>query len=139
MECLLPANDAVLNVIIHRPLLLPVDVPLRREVRDVAREPSGEVGDIEAVDEVNAALARKKTAVEDVDVVAEDGDDAHAGDHHSFLGVALTRTKVGAYGEVGPVAVAAMLAARGGEAGGVAAAEWAHCGWEERKMGSLHG
>lgn len=89
LESLLGSDNAVAQAIVEPPVVLPVDVPLRREPVDLPGEAGGELGGVEAVDRADPALAGKQLLVVGVDVVAEDGDEARPGDDDALLRVPL--------------------------------------------------
>lgn len=141
-EGLLAGDEAVTEAIVETAVVLSVNVALGGEAPDLATEPSGELGGVEAVDRADPALAGEKLVVVGVDVVAEDGDEARAGDDDALLGVLLA---LGGRHRRGGADEGDLL---GGEAGigdmetraGASLAEWVERGGSEsRSLDCLHG
>ena len=84
-KSLLPSHNAILQAIIKPPLVLPIDVTLRAKPTDLATESSRELGSIESINQADPTLAGEQFLVVSVDVVPEDGDESHSGDHDAFL------------------------------------------------------
>lgn len=102
LERLLAGDNAVAQAIVEPPVVLPVDVPLRREPADLPGEASGELGGVEAVDRADPALPGEQLLVVGVDVVAEDGDEPSPGDDDPLPGVRLPLRRGHAGGCGGP-------------------------------------
>lgn len=89
LDRLLPAHEAVSQAVIQAPIVLPINVAIGREPTDLTAESGGELGRVETIDRLHAALAGEEAVVVDVDVVAEDGDEAHSSDDDSLLRISL--------------------------------------------------
>lgn len=88
-ERLLPRHQPVLEAVIQPPRVLPVDLAVHAEVLDLASKLGRELGCVEARDEVDAARTGEELVVEHVDIVAENGAQAHPGDDDALLWVGL--------------------------------------------------
>ena len=89
VEGLLAGDNAVSEAVVEPAVVLAVDVALGGEPSDLAAEPGRELGRIKTVDGADAALASQQLLIENIDVVAEHGREAHARNHHALLGVLL--------------------------------------------------
>lgn len=89
LERLLSGDKAITKAIVQSAVVLPIDVTLGAEIPDLPGESGGKLGSIEAVYETNATLAGEKLVVIGVYIVAEDGHQAHSGNHDPFIGVRL--------------------------------------------------
>lgn len=87
LEGLLAGNNAVAEAIVKAAVIFAVNVAVGAEATNLATESSRELGGVEAVDEADAGLTGEELVVVGVDVVAEDGNEAHAGDNHALFGV----------------------------------------------------
>lgn len=86
----LTATDkAIPQVVIKPPVVLLVNVPLRRESSDLPRELRGELGSVEPVDVPDPALPFQQLLVVRIYVVSEHRDEPHPGDDHPLLGIRL--------------------------------------------------
>ncbi|URE07736.1 hypothetical protein MUK42_27261 [Musa troglodytarum] len=113
LEGLLAANQAIPQTAVEPPVVLPINVPLRRKPPDLAGEPCGELGRVKPVNQPDPALPLEELVVVRVDVVSEHGDQPHAGDHDPLLRIRLPAGRRGSGGR----------GADGGERAGGAATE----------------
>lgn len=150
-ESLLASNEAVTKAIVETAIVLAINVALGGEAPDLAAEPGGELGGVEAVYRSDPALAGEELVVVGVDLVAEYRDEAGSGDDNALLGVLLALGS-GDRGGGGAAEEGDLLGGGGAGTGEVrappAVAEpvergdsesrslnCLHCGFRERKKG----
>lgn len=89
LKGLLATDEAISQAVIKPPVVLPVNVPFRREFSDLPGKPGREFGGVEPVDKPDSAHPFEERLVVFIHVVPEDGDESHPSDDHPLLGIRL--------------------------------------------------
>lgn len=89
LKSFLSSNNAVAKAIVETAIVLPINIALGVKPADLTAEPGWKLGRIKTINEVDPTLAREELVVVSIDVVTENRDKTHAGNHDALLWVLL--------------------------------------------------